>query len=174
MSESWNISVGLDALRFRDTLSHFASGVTIVAGMDRGVPVGFTCQAFYAVSIEPPLVSFSVMRTSTSYPRIALSGRFSVNVLAHDQGILANQFAKSGSDKWADVGWVPSRLGNPIIADTLMWVDCELWAEYEAGDHLIVLGQVRDLSPKEWHTREPLLFFKGKYRNLHAVDSLES
>jgi 3-hydroxy-9,10-secoandrosta-1,3,5(10)-triene-9,17-dione monooxygenase reductase component len=162
----------IDARLFRDTLGHYASGITVVSGLESGEPVGFTCQSFYSVSIDPPLVSFSVMRTSTTYPRIAASGRFAVNVLAHDQHHVSNQFARKGTDKWAGIEWSPAVSGNPVIHDTLMWVDCEMWAEHEAGDHLIVIGKVVEMSPVEWHTREPLLYFKGAYRHLREIDQL--
>ena len=158
--------------QFRDTLGHYASGITIVSGIDDGEPIGFTGQSFFPVSIEPPLISFSVMKTSTTYPRIAATGRFAVNVLAHDQHEIANQFARRGTDKWAGVAWNPAASGNPIIADTLMWVDCEAWAEHEAGDHLIVIGSVVGMSPAEWHREEPLLYFKGSYRHLRDLDQL--
>jgi 3-hydroxy-9,10-secoandrosta-1,3,5(10)-triene-9,17-dione monooxygenase reductase component len=162
----------IDARLVRDTLGHYASGITVVSGLEGGEPVGFTCQSFYSVSIDPPLVSFSVMRTSTTYPRIAASGRFAVNVLAHDQHHVSNQFARKGTDKWAGIEWSPAVSGNPVIHDTLMWVDCEMWAEHEAGDHLIVIGKVVEMSPVEWHTREPLLYFKGAYRHLREIDQL--
>ena len=158
--------------QFRDTLGHYASGITIVSGIDDGEPIGFPCQSFFSVSIDPPLISFSVMKTSTTYPRIAAAGRFAVNVLAHDQHEIANQFARRGTDKWAGVAWNPAASGNPIIADTLMWVDCEAWAEHEAGDHLIVIGSVVGMSPAEWHREEPLLYFKGSYRHLRDLDQL--
>jgi 3-hydroxy-9,10-secoandrosta-1,3,5(10)-triene-9,17-dione monooxygenase reductase component len=68
----------LDARQFRDTLGHYAAGITIVSGHEGGEPIGFTCQSFYSVSIEPPLVSFSVMKDSTTYPRIAADGKLSI------------------------------------------------------------------------------------------------
>jgi 3-hydroxy-9,10-secoandrosta-1,3,5(10)-triene-9,17-dione monooxygenase reductase component len=164
----------LDQRRFRNTLGHYASGVTVISGSDAGEPVGFTCQSFYSVSMDPPLVSFSVMRTSTTYPRIQRTGRFAVNVLAHDQHHVSNQFARKGTDKWAGIPWTASATGNPLIDDTTMWLDCELWSEHEAGDHLIVIGRVLDMSPEEWHRAEPLVFFKGAYRHLRAPDALAS
>lgn len=160
----------LDERRFRDTMGHYASGITIVTGHDGVEPIGFTCQSFYSVSVDPPLVSFSVMRTSTTYPRIAPTGKFAVNVLAHDQFHISNQFARRGTDKWAGITWAPAASGNPVIADTMMWVDCESWAVHEAGDHLIVIGRVVEMSPAEWHTREPLVYFKGGYRHLLQAD----
>lgn len=159
---------------FRDTLGCYASGVTIIGGFDKAEPIGFTCQSFYSVSIEPPLVSFSVMMTSTSYPRIRDTGKFSVNVLSHAQDYISDQFARKGTDKWAGVQWGLSRNENPIITGTLMWLDCELFAEHEAGDHYIVIGQVNEMSSAEWHDGEPLLFFRGQYRHLHARRSVAS
>lgn len=161
----------IDQRALRDTLGHFASGVTIISGIDDEGPIGFTCQSFYSVSMDPPLVSFSVMKTSTTYPRIRETGAFAVNVLSHHQHDVSSQFARKGSDKWAGVSWRPTAAGNPVIDDTLMWVDCEIWAEHEAGDHLIVIGRVVETSPVEWHRHEPLLYFKGAYRHLRDLAS---
>jgi 3-hydroxy-9,10-secoandrosta-1,3,5(10)-triene-9,17-dione monooxygenase reductase component len=161
----------LDPRSFRDTLGHYASGITIISSIDEEGPVGFTCQSFYSVSTEPPLVSFSVMTNSTTYPRVRETGKFTVNVLAHDQHTMSNQFARKGTDKWAGISWSPTRAGNPVIADTLMWLDCEIWAEYEAGDHYIVIGRVTEMSPAEWHKHEPLLYFKGRYRHLRDPEN---
>ena len=154
---------------FRDTLGHYASGITIISGIDEEGPIGFTCQSFYSVSTSPPLVSFSVMTNSTTYPRVRKTGKFVVNVLAHDQDSVSNQFARRGTDKWAGIDWTPAAAGNPVIADTLMWLDCDIWAEHEAGDHYIVIGKVNEMSPASWHKEEPLLYFKGQYRRLSHI-----
>ncbi|WP_396667682.1 flavin reductase family protein [Microbacterium sp. R86528] len=164
----------IDARALRDTLGHYASGVTVISGHDADGPIGFTCQSFYSVSMDPPLVSFSVMTSSTTYPRIRETGSFAVNVLAHHQHDLSSQFAQRGTDKWAGVDWHHSAAGNPVIHDTLMWLDCEIWAEHEAGDHLVIIGRVRELSPPEWHRSEPLLFFKGAYRHLRETNVFAS
>ncbi|WP_087874148.1 flavin reductase family protein [Arthrobacter globiformis] len=155
---------------FRDTLGHYASGITIISGIGEGGAIGFTCQSFYSVSTEPPLVSFSVMTNSTTYPRLRETGKFAVNVLAHDQDTVSNQFARKGTDKWAGINWSRTNAGNPVIADTLMWLDCDIWAEHEAGDHYIVIGRVNEMSPATWHKEEPLLYFKGRYRHLRGID----
>ncbi len=164
------MTIALDPRVFRDTLGHYASGITIISGVDDDGPIGFTCQSFYSVSTEPPLVSFSVMTNSTTYPRVRETGRFAVNVLAHDQHTVSNQFARKGTDKWAGIDWTPTDAGNPVIDGTLMWLDCDIWAEYEAGDHYIVIGQVNEMSPASWHKEEPLLYFKGKYRHLRELE----
>lgn len=125
----------------------------------------------YSVSTDPPLISFSVMKTSTTYPRIRRTGRFAVNVLSsHQQGV-SNQFARKGTDKWAGIRWHPTLAGNPVLEDTLMWLDCEIWAEHDAGDHVIVLGRVNEMSPASGHALEPLLYYQGRYRHLHPNEA---
>lgn len=163
-----SVTVGtpIDQRVFRETLGHYASGITVISGTVGEEPFGFTCQSFYSVSVEPPLVSFSVMVTSTTYPKIRESGRFAVNVLSDSQQHISDQFARKGTDKWAGVEWSSSRRNNPIIAGTQMWVDCDIESEYMAGDHYIVVGRVNEVSDQEWHSKTPLVFFRGKYREL--------
>jgi flavin reductase (DIM6/NTAB) family NADH-FMN oxidoreductase RutF len=149
-------------------MGRYASGITVIGGLVGDEPAGFTCQSFYSVSCAPPLVSFCVMKTSTSWPRIRPVGRFSVNVLAEGQQQVSHAFARSGGPKWAGVDWTLSPAGNPLIAQTLMWLDCDLFAEHEAGDHHIVIGEVRTMSPANWHASgAPLLYFRGAYHHLH-------
>lgn len=162
-------STAIEPLRFREALGHYASGITVIASHCEGEPIGFTCQSFYSVSTRPPLVSFSVMSSSYSYPKIRQAGRFSVNILSDDQVKISNQFARQGADKWSEVEWQESPLGNPIIAGSLHWLDCEIHAEHAAGDHLIVIGEVKALNLQKAAARQPLLYFKGQYRNLTTV-----
>lgn len=156
----------IDPRDFRDALGLYASGVTIITGHDEHGPIGFTCQSFYSVSAEPPLISFSVMKTSTTYPRIRQTGTFAMNVLSQHQQGVSNQFARTGTDKWAGIRWDNTRSGTPGLEDTLMWLDCQIWAEHDAGDHVIVLGRVNEMSPADRPMREPLLYFQGRYRRL--------
>lgn len=158
----------IDPQTFRSALGHYASGVTVIATLDDKGPAGFTCQAFHSVSVEPPLVSFCVMKRSTSFPRILNARRFSVNVLSAGQHRIADQLACTGSNKWANVVWRPTSNGNPIIEGTILWLDCDIRATYEAGDHLIVIGSVNELGPQAPTEPAPLLFFNGEYRKLHG------
>ena len=89
---------GLDQARFREVLGHFATGVTIVTALEEGVPVGFTCQTFGALSLDPPMVILAPARSSTSWPRIAKAGAFCVNILGEHQEALCRSFAVSGGD----------------------------------------------------------------------------
>ena len=135
-------STAIEPLRFREALGHYASGITVVTSHIAGEPVGFTCQSFYSVSMNPPLVSFSVMSGSASYPKIRQAGRFAVNILSDEQVDISNQFARRGTDKWHGIEWRESPLGNPLIAGSLHWLDCDIYAEHAAGDHVIVIGEV--------------------------------
>lgn len=159
-------NMAIEPLSFREALGHYASGITVITSHVDGEPIGFTCQSFYSVSVSPPLVSFSVMSSSASYPRIRQAGRFAVNILSGEQVTISNQFARRGTDKWHGVEWQASPLGNPLLGGCLHWLDCEIHAEYAAGDHLIVIGEVKALNLQETAATQPLLYFKGQYCNI--------
>ena len=160
--------IGISARTFRDALGHYASGITVITAIDEQVPTGFTCQSFYSVSVEPPLVSFSVQKTSSTYPRIRAAGAFAVNVLTRDQQRVAHQFSRYSTERWTDIEWSRTRAGNPVFDDALIWLDCRIWAEHDAGDHLIVLGEVEQIGLPNGRSPDPLLYFKGSYRELSA------
>ncbi|MFJ4156667.1 flavin reductase family protein [Pseudomonas sp. NPDC089752] len=162
-------SVAIEPSRFREALGHYASGITVITSQVDGEPIGFTCQSFYSVSMSPPLVSFSVMANSASYPKIRRAGRFAVNILSGEQAGISNQFARRGTDKWHGIAWQTSPLGNPIIGGSLHWLDCEIYAEHVAGDHLIVVGEVKALNLQDAVATQPLLYFKGQYCSLGAA-----
>lgn len=156
--------------RLRDVFGTFASGLTVITGATPDGPAGFTCQSFASLSLEPALVTFSPARTSTTWPVLRKAGSFAVNILPAEQQHLAGQFARSGADKFAGVGYGPSPLGNPVLDQALAWIDCELHAEYDGGDHTIVVAAVRHLDARD--DARPLLFFKGRYAGLSPVQSL--
>ena len=151
----------IDPRVMRDVLGHFASGVTVVTADGGDGPVGFTCQSFSSLSLDPPLVALAPARTSSTWPRLRDIGRFCVNVLAEDQSALSVAFARSGTDKFAGVDWRPSSQGSPLLDGVVAWIDCELWAEYDGGDHTIVAARVLDLGAVP--DRRPLLFHRGGY-----------
>ncbi len=166
------IRPAIEPSRFREALGHYAAGITVITSHVDGEPIGFTCQSFYSVSMSPPLVSFSVKSSSYSYPKIRRAGRFTVNILSVDQVEISDQFARQGADKWWGVEWQASPLGNPIIGGSLCWLDCEIHAEHAAGDHLIVIGEVKALDRREVAPAQPLLYFKGRYCNLAAAAAM--
>jgi len=155
-----------DAAHFRAVVGHFATGIAIVTGTDEGEPVGLTCQSFISVSLDPPLVGFAPAKSSTSWPRIARSGAFCVNVLTEDQEEVCRVFATTGADKFRGVGWRTGESGSPILNDSLAWVDCRIEHEYEAGDHVIVVGRVLELDSAR--SGRPLLFYRAGYGRFEA------
>ncbi|HBO4735717.1 TPA: flavin reductase [Pseudomonas aeruginosa] len=161
-------NTAIEPFSFREALGHYASGITVITSHIDDEPIGFTCQSFYSVSMSPPLVSFSVKSNSYSYPKIRQAGRFAVNILSGEQVKISNQFARQSTDKWHGVEWQASPLGNPLIVGSLHWLDCEIHAEHAAGDHLIVIGEVKALNLQEAAATQPLLYFKGQYCNLAA------
>ncbi len=150
-----------DQRTFKEVVGHFGTGVTIITAMGPDGPLGFTCQSFASLSLQPPLITFSPSRASNSWPRIRAAGRFTVNILSAGNEPLSNQFARSGGDKFAGVEWTDGPNGSPRLPGTLASIDCDLHAEYDGGDHTIVVGAVRDLEVH--HSGEPLLFYRGRY-----------
>ena len=144
----------------RAVLGHFASGVCVVTGMVDDAPVGLAVQSFFSLSIDPPLVAIAPSRRSSSWPAIARSGAFCVNVLRDDQEALCRAFGRSGGDKFDGVGWQPTATGSPRLDDVLAWVDCRLDVAHAAGDHWLVVGAVLDLGAGDG---SPLLFYRGGF-----------
>jgi len=148
---------------FRDVAGRFASGVTVVTGIDEDGPVGFTCQSFHALSLEPPMVLFAVAHTSTSWPRIRKSGRCCINMLADTQEVVARTFATSGIDKFASQPWTSAEDGSPILEGVLAWFSCTIAEIHPGGDHEVVTCDVHALDATD---REPLIFHRGRYSGL--------
>jgi len=153
----------VDSTELKAVMGRFATGVTIVAAIEDQKPVGFTCQSFVSLSIEPPLISICPAKSSTSWPRMVKAGQFSVNILAADQGSVCAAFARSGGDKFSAVAWHLGEHRTPIIDGVLASIECELMLVHEAGDHELVIGRVLSL---EANDQEPLVYFRSKLGSL--------
>ena len=151
---------GLDQARFREVLGHFATGITIVTASEDGEPVGFSCQSFAALSLDPPMVILAPAKSSTSWPRIAEAGAFAVNILAEHQEAICLNFAVSGGDKFDGVAWTTGTTGAPLIKGSLAIIECTLGAIYEGGDHELVTGHVVAM---EVGSGSPLLFYRSGF-----------
>ena len=151
---------GLDQARFREALGHFATGITIVTATDAGEPVGFSCQSFAALSLDPPMVILAPAKTSTSWPRIARAGSFCVNILGEHQEAVCRAFAVSGGDKFDGIDWSPGVTGAPVITGSLALVECTLGTIYEGGDHELVTGHVVTMEIGEG---SPLIFYRSGF-----------
>lgn len=163
-------SSAIDPRDFRSALGTYATGVTIITAVAAdGKPYGLTCNSFASVSLNPPLVLWSLGMFSQGLSVFQNSSHFTVNVLGASQQALASRFAKSSDDKFAGVEWIPG-LGNaPILADSVASFQCRAANRYYGGDHVIFLGAVEAYT---YNRREPLLFVRGGYgRFLGAGDS---
>jgi 3-hydroxy-9,10-secoandrosta-1,3,5(10)-triene-9,17-dione monooxygenase reductase component len=155
---------GFDSARFRTVLGHFATGVTVVTGHGPDGPVGLAANSFTSVSLDPPLVLVCMAHTSSTWPAIRASGHFAVNILGEAHEDTCRRFGARAGDRFEGVGWAKGKTGSPILEDAIGFVDCVVDAEYEAGDHMIVVGRVVDLGqPAEGG---PLLFWRGGYARL--------
>ncbi len=152
---------GIDGAHFRTVLGHFPTGVTVITAMGADGPAGLAVGSFFSVSLDPPLVGFCPNKASSNWPVIKSAGVFCVNILAEDQEDISRNFATKGGDKFQGVGWRPASSGSPILHDVLAWVDCEIDAVHEAGDHFVVVGRVHELDVA--HEGTPLVFFRGGY-----------
>ena len=151
----------IDSSEFRRILGHYPTGVCAITSMTDSVPVAMTVGSFTSVSLAPPLVAFFPDRKSTTWPKIEASRRFCVNVLAHHQENVCRALAAKGANKFERLHYRLSSSGLPVIADVIAWIDCDLYAVHEAGDHLIAVGRVQSLHLE--NPELPLLFFKGSY-----------
>lgn len=153
----------IDPATYRRVLGQFATGVAVVTGSDQGRPAGLTVNSFSSVSLDPPLVGFYAGARSTTWPRIAPSGRFCVNVLAEHQEDVGKAFAAPKADRYGRVRWNWSDGGCPVLDDVAAWIECRTEMVVPAGDHLLVLGRVQALAAA--HAR-PLIVLHGRYRRL--------
>jgi flavin reductase (DIM6/NTAB) family NADH-FMN oxidoreductase RutF len=151
----------IDPRDFRNALGTYATGVTIITAMAAdGKPYGLTCNSFASVSLNPPLVLWSLVIFSQAMSIFQNASHFTVNVLGASQQALANKFAKSSDDKFVGVEWTPG-LGNaPVLANSVANFHCRAADRYYGGDHVIFLGAVEAYG---YNREEPLLFHRGGY-----------
>jgi 3-hydroxy-9,10-secoandrosta-1,3,5(10)-triene-9,17-dione monooxygenase reductase component len=156
---------GAVARALRNALGCYATGVTIIATLGRkGEPVGFTANSFSSVSLDPPLVLFSLGRRANSLRAFLSNHHFTVNVLAEHQGELSSRFAQALADKWQGVAWTAGIHGCPVIAGAAAVFQARVHHTYHGGDHVIIVGAVEayDADP----SARPLLFHRGRYASL--------
>lgn len=146
---------------FRRALGAFATGVTIVTtSAANGDPVGVTASSFNSVSVDPPLVLWSLAKSAKAYSVFEGARHFAIHVLADDQMPLANIFARSGFDKFAAIDWSCNRFGVPIFDHYVALFESQVLHRYEGGDHVILVGEVVAFDRRNI---APLLFYGGAY-----------
>jgi len=153
----------IDSRAFRNALGCFATGITVVTTLcPDGHRVGVTVNSFSSVSLDPPLVLFSLGRASQAYDFFVQGKAFAVNILAEDQKTLSDRFSRRDlQERWEGVGVELWDTGVPILSGCLANIECDLHAVHDGGDHAIIVGRVRRLASRS--DGKPLLYFRGSY-----------
>ena len=150
-----------DPRQFRNALGSFATGVTIITAKDlNGGFVGTTASSFNTVSMDPPLILWSIDKGARALESYEKAESFCVNVLAADQIELSNRFARQQQDKFSGIDYELGQSGVPVLEGCAASFQCKTHAIYEGGDHLIILGEVVDFTASD---RPGLIFHAGSY-----------
>lgn len=154
--------MAIDGEGFKQVLSHWVTGVTIVTARDGDRVHGMTVSAFTEVSLDPPLVLVCADKGSNTNSMIAAGRVFAVNVLASDQAELSNRFASKQNEdsRFEEVDYATGETGAPLLDGVVANLDCRLEAAHDHGDHVVYVGEVVDV---RYHEREPLLYHAGAY-----------
>ncbi|WP_319413986.1 flavin reductase family protein [uncultured Cohaesibacter sp.] len=154
----------IEATEFRKALGQFATGIAIVTTMDEnGVPMGLTVNSFNSVSLDPPLVLWSLDKRSVQLDAFRKSGFYGVSILSAEQELASNLFAAMAEDRFEQIAWSIAQTGAPLIEGALAHIDCTTEQIIEGGDHIILLGRVVDIAVRDG---APLLYYGGSYRAL--------
>jgi len=160
--------MSIDVRAFRDTLGCFATGVAIVTTRRAdGSPEGLTVNSFASVSLDPPLVLFSLDRKGRCADCFDRASHFAVHILDDRQSALSRDFATRGGTDWSRVAWSAGIGGVPLLDGDLATLQCEMHARYNGGDHTILVGRVLDLHRADG---EPLLYYRGRYRSIAPAE----
>jgi flavin reductase (DIM6/NTAB) family NADH-FMN oxidoreductase RutF len=158
--------MSFDGRELRNALGRFATGVCVVTTVSNTQQaLGMTANSFSSVSLDPPLVLWSLQNNSDVYEVFARQRHFAINILSTEQQAHSNEYAKKGQHELLPAHYRLGRYGAPIIRDALASFECDLHATHDGGDHLIIVGRVRAMHQRPGG--EPLLFYCGGYRELH-------
>jgi flavin reductase (DIM6/NTAB) family NADH-FMN oxidoreductase RutF len=154
-----------DTIALRSAFGRFATGVTVVtARAAAGELIGITVNSFSSVSLDPPLVLFSIDKRCASLPGLRAAPGLAVNVLGRDQEDISGRFARAFTDKWTGILHRPGLAGAPLLDGAVACFECSPWAVYEGGDHLIFVCRVERFDCDI--EKPPLLFYGGRYADL--------
>ncbi len=160
----------INADEFRRACGLWATGVSIVTSVDgQGKPFGLTMNAVTSLSLDPPMFLVCVDKGSDTLKAILDSGVFCLNVLAQGQQALSDRFAKKGDDKFSGVAHAAGSTGAPVLAGTLLAVECTVKAVLPGGDHEIFCGAVEQVRANHAESAEPLLYYGGQYRTVNKA-----
>ncbi|MGH6789629.1 MAG: flavin reductase family protein [Pseudolabrys sp.] len=162
----------LDNRRFRDALGQFPTGVTIITTVTpAGERLGMTISSFNSLSLDPPLVLFSIYRQANSFAAWQTAERYAINVLNEEQEELSNKFARAKGEKWIGQTVLGGKTGMPLLPNAVIAFECEAYGRHDGGDHEIFVGRVVELHENLGKRGHPLVFFGGQYRRLGGVEA---
>ncbi|WP_033287662.1 flavin reductase family protein [Amycolatopsis jejuensis] len=155
--------------QLRHLFGAFPSGVTALAALVDGQPVGLAASSFTSVSLDPPLVSVCVAHTSTTWPHLGTAAHLGLSVLSDDQSDFCRQLAAKTGDRFAGVPWCATSTGAVLLGEASAWLDCTVEQLIEAGDHDIVLLRVHTHRVHPDPDRAPLVFHASQFRRLRCL-----
>lgn len=156
----------LDTTYFRQALSQFPTGVSVITTDRQGLSAAMTVSSFNSVSMDPPLILWSIKVESPSFHLFKEAGHFCVNILSAEQHQLAYHFSKPQADKFDGIDYSNHRLGCPVLNNCSAHLICRTWNQYEGGDHLIIVGEVIEANAE---ANEPLVFAGRDFFGLTPV-----
>ena len=152
----------------RQALGRFVTGVTIVTCRDEhGEPVGLTANSFNALSLDPPLVLWSLREASSTIPAFTGASHFAINVLAADQVDLSRRFARTAGARFDAGEWTDGQGGAPLLTGCVAVFECRRRSHHAAGDHVLFIGEVESIGGT---AATPLVYHAGHYRTLQDVE----
>ena len=144
----------------REAFGMFSTGITVVTTTDKNKnPIGMTVNSFSSVSLDPPLVLWSIAKKQPSYKSFLEAKGYAVNVLSKEQIKICNHFASPLENKFDNINWKLSENGFPLLNHTIAFFDCIKWNDYDGGDHTILVGEATSFDITDM---EPLIFWNGK------------
>jgi len=149
---------------FRDVLGQFCTGVVTITSIDSdGYKIGITVNSFSSLSLDPPLILWSIAKTSDSFQNFILGSSFIVNILGRDQEHIASKFSIPNKNKFSGVNTTLGLNNIPMIDNSMAYLECDVYNRYVGGDHDIIVGLVKKFSNVK---KDPLVFFNGKYGSI--------
>ncbi|MDP9813703.1 flavin reductase (DIM6/NTAB) family NADH-FMN oxidoreductase RutF [Rhizobium tibeticum] len=162
------LKTAFDQQAFRQALGQFPTGVCVVTCTAEFERLGMTMSSFNCLSLDPPLILFSIDRKAASLPLWEKAEGYAVNVLAENQKEISNRFAKSLSNKWEGTRFAHGQFGAPLLPGVAAVFECIPWAKYDGGDHTLFIAEVTSFSSSV--DRMPLVFSKGRYAALQSTE----
>ena len=167
---SASASTSIDPREMRQALGQFPTGVCIVTCRGDGEDCGMTMSSFNSLSLDPPLVLFSVDKRALSLPHWEQAKGFAINILSDNQQAISNRFARAGSNKWEGTHFRRGFAEAPVLAGVAAVFECRPWATHDGGDHILFIVEVIEM--RSTPDRRPLVFSKGRYAKLEQTQDV--